>query len=319
MQDLFWKLFNASREEHVSEIIESHSELMEQKNWYPYGDNESNFGVVENQQAAPVPALVEKITNSIDAILMKECQKRGVDPTSDEAPNSIAEAVEQYFPENSNWDLPKTRAEQAKDIQIVADGLKYTPSLVIYDNGEGQHPEDFEKTFLSLLRGNKNEIHFVQGKYNMGGSGALVFWGDKRYQLIGSRRYDESGDFGFTLLRQHPLSAEERKRKKNTWYEYLKLDGEIPSFPMDGSMDLGLYDREFTTGSVLKLYSYSLPSGAKSIITRDLNRHLNEFLFEPALPIYTIEGRRQVSTRQKSSARSVRPQTPIGKARRQIH
>ena len=37
-------------------------------------------------------------------------------------------------------------------------------SLIIYDNGEGQHPEDFEKTFLSLLRGKKNEMHFVHGK-----------------------------------------------------------------------------------------------------------------------------------------------------------
>jgi hypothetical protein len=304
-KNLFWKLFNASREEEVTEIIEAYPELSDSENWYPYGDNESNFGVVENQQAAPVPALVEKITNSIDAILMKECQKWGVDPSSDEAPNSIAEAVEQYFPENNNWDLPKTRAEQAKDIQIVADGLKYTPSLVIYDNGEGQHPEDFEKTFLSLLRGNKNEIHFVQGKYNMGGSGALVFCGDKRYQLIGSRRYDETGDFGFTLLRQHPLSEEERKRKKNTWYEYLKLDGDIPSFPMEGSMNLGLYEREFTTGSVLKLYSYNLPPGAKSIITRDLNRHLNEFLFEPALPVYTIEGRREKYPHDKNPQRDL--------------
>lgn len=304
-EDLFWKLFNSSREEDVDEVIESHPDLFKRENWYPYGDNESNFGVVENQQAAPVPALVEKITNSIDAILMKECQKRGVDPTSDEAPNSIAEAVEQYFPENSDWDLPKTRAEQAKDIQIIADGLKYTPSLVIYDNGEGQRPERFEQTFLSLLRGNKNEIHFVQGKYNMGGSGALVFCGDKRYQLIGSRRYDESGDFGFTLLRQHPLTEEERQRKKNTWYEYLKVDGEIPSFPMEESMDLGLYDRDFTTGSVLKLYSYNLPSGAKSIITRDLNRHLNEFLFEPALPIYTIEGRRDKYPHDKNPQRDL--------------
>ncbi len=53
-----------------------------------------------------------------------------------------------------------------------------------------KNPEDFESTFLSLLRGNKNEIHFVQGKYNMGGSGALVFCGKKRYHLIASKKYD---------------------------------------------------------------------------------------------------------------------------------
>jgi len=288
-EDLFWQLYQSSREEEVTSIIEGHPEIFKQDNWHPYGDNESNFGVVENQQAAPVPALVEKITNSIDAILMKKCRLDGTDPTDPDAPQSIEDAVEKYFPEQRDWDLPQTRHDQAKDIQIIADGLKLTPSLIIYDNGEGQHPEDFEKTFLSLLRGNKNEIHFVQGKYNMGGSGALVFCGDKRYQLIGSRRYDGTGDFGFTLLRRHPLSDEERKRKKNTWYEYFKIDGKIPSFPVEESLDLGLYDRDFTTGSVLKLYSYNLPSGARSVISRDLNQSINEYLFEPALPVYTID------------------------------
>jgi len=287
---LFWSLFNASREEEVDDVIESNPQVFQQSNWHPYGGRdvgESNFSVVENQQAAPVPALVEKITNSIDAILMRKCHEEGVDPKSIDAPQSIQEAVDQFFPDHTNWDLSGYRQMQARDIQIIADGLKYTPSLTIYDNGEGQHPSDFERTFLSLLRGNKNEIHFVQGKYNMGGSGALVFCGDKRYQLIGSRRYDGTGEFGFTLLRRHPLSSEERK--KNTWYEYLKIDGEIPSFPIDESLDLGLHEREFTTGSILKLYSYNLPSGARSVISRDLNQSINEYLFEPALPVYTID------------------------------
>jgi hypothetical protein len=305
---LFFELFNASREEEVTEIIEAHPDVFKSANWHPYGGRdvgESNFSVVENQQAAPVPALVEKVTNSIDAILMKKCREEGLDPSAPEAPQSIQKAVARYFPDHTNWDLPKTRHEQSKDIQIISDGLKYTPSLMIYDNGEGQHPEDFEKTFLSLLRGNKNEIHFVQGKYNMGGSGALVFCGDKRYQLIGSRKYDETGDFGFTLMRRHPLSDEERGRKKNTWYEYLKVDGEIPSFPINEPLDLGLYEREFTTGSILKLYSYDLPSGAWSILSRDLNRHLNEFLFEPALPVYTIEGRRDKYPHDKNPQRDL--------------
>lgn len=288
-QRLFKQLYAASREEEVDDIIEDHPHVFRESNWHPYGGNESNFGVVENQQAAPVPALVEKITNSIDAILMRKCREDGLDPADPEAPQSIQKAVDRYFQNHTDWDLPTYRHEQAKDIQILADGLKLTPSLTIYDNGEGQHPEDFEDTFLSLLRGNKNEIHFVQGKYNMGGSGALVFCGDKRYQLIGSRRYDKTGNFGFTLLRRHPLSDEERKRKKNTWYEYLKIDGDIPSFPIDNGIELGLYEREFTSGSVLKLYSYNLPSGARSVISRDLNQSINEYLFEPALPLYTID------------------------------
>ena len=161
-------------------------------------------------------------------------------------------------------------------------------SLIIYDDGEGQHPENLENTFLSLLRGNKNEIHFVQGKYNMGGSGAIVFCGKKRYQLIGSKRYDDTGKFGFTLIREHPLDREEKKVKKNTWYEYLKVDGEIPAFHAK-QQDLGLYNRRFMTGTIIKLYSYALPAGSRSVISRDLNQSINEYLFEPILPVITVD------------------------------
>ncbi|QXD13939.1 hypothetical protein GQ464_010765 [Rhodocaloribacter litoris] len=285
---LFHALYQASTESEVDEVIQQHPEVFKQENWYPYGQNESNFGVVENQQASPIPALVEKVINSIDAILMKRCLEEGIDPKSPQAPRSVEDAVKRFFPDAKNWDLPSFRAQQAEAIQILADGPRLNTSLVIYDDGEGQHPEDFEDTFLSLLRGNKNEIHFVQGKYNMGGAGAIVFCGKKRYQLIGSKRFDGTGLFGFTLMRKHPLSDEERKSKKNTWYEYLKIDGKIPSFHID-TMDLGLYNRLFKTGTVIKLYSYDLPEGARSVISRDLNQSINEYLFEPALPIYTID------------------------------
>lgn len=144
------------------------------------------------------------------------------------------------------------------------------PCLTIYDDGEGQHPENFEKTFLSLLQGNKNEIAFVQGKYNMGGTGAIVFCGEHRYQLIGSKRYDGAGEFGFTLIRRHPLSAEEKKTKKNTWYEYLKIDGKIPSFPIT-ELDLGLAGRKFTTGTIIKLFDYQLPAGS-SVLRNFISR-----------------------------------------------
>ena len=42
------------------------------RNWKPYGGNKGNFGTFESQQYHPVPALIEKITNSIDATLIDE-------------------------------------------------------------------------------------------------------------------------------------------------------------------------------------------------------------------------------------------------------
>lgn len=287
-EKLFFELYQAAVEAEVDEILEKYGLLDEQHHWHPYGNNPSNYGVVENQQASPIPAIVEKLTNGIDAILERRCLEEMIDPKSDSAPRSMEKAIEKFFPGHGSWDLPKHRKIQSEALQILADGPRGETSLTIYDDGVGQHPEDFPDTFLSLLRGNKNEIHFVQGKYNMGGAGAVVFCGRKRYQLIGSKRFDGTGDFGFTLVRRHPLTDEEEKTKKATWYEYLVLDEKIPSFPCD-TLDLGLHNRKFKTGSILKLYSYDLPAGSKSVISRDLNQSLNEYLFQPALPVLTVD------------------------------
>lgn len=288
VERLFWDLYRAPVEAEVEKTLERYSLLSNSENWRPYGGNESNFGVVENQQASPIPALIEKITNGIDAILMRACLERGINPHSPQAPKSIDEALQQFFPDHRNWDLPSARREQAKRLQILADGPRSETSLIIYDDGEGQRPEDFENTFLSLLRGNKNDIHFVQGKYNMGGAGAVVFCGRNRYQMIASKRFDNRGSFGFSLVRRHPLTTDEEKRKKATWYEYLIINGQIPSFPCE-SLDLGLHKRDFTTGTVIKLYSYDLPEGSRSVISRDLNQSINEYLFDPALPVFMID------------------------------
>ncbi len=289
LSKLFQNLYAAKNEQDVDEIIQNHPDIFKQKNWFPYGENESNFGVIENQQSNPVAALVEKLTNSIDAVLMRKCYESDIKPKSSLAPESVKKAVEIFFPNHKSWDLHSECKKQAEDIQLIADSQPRNTantSLVVYDNGEGQYPEDFEKTFLSLLRGNKNEIHFVQGKYNMGGSGGIVFCGRKRYQLIASKRYDKIGKFGFTLIRRHPLNESEAKSKKNTWYEFLKIDGKIPAFNIT-ELDLGLYKKSFETGTIIKLYSYDLKGNRH--IARDLNRSINEYLYEPALPIYTIE------------------------------
>ncbi|MFI8377731.1 hypothetical protein [Leeuwenhoekiella sp. NPDC079379] len=289
LQDLFLELFFAKDEDELDAVISKYPDFFTDDKWKPLGDNPSNYGVVKNQQSNAIAALIEKVTNSIDAILTKKCLESGINPESDEAPESMEQALETFYPDN-NWDLKTQRKEQAKEIQIIADGKgpkskknNYPTSVIVYDNGEGQHPENFENSFLSLLRGNKNKVKFVQGKYNMGGSGAIVFCGKKRYQLIASKRYDNSGDFGFTLIREHP--KRESDQAKETWYEYLLIDNKIASFKID-KLDIGLHERKFTTGTLIKMYSYQFPKGYSGF-AQDLNQSINEFLFFPALPILT--------------------------------
>jgi len=288
VETLFWELFKSPIEANVEAILKRYNLIQNPENWRAYGGIESNYGVVENQQASPIPALIEKITNSIDAVLMRKCVEQGIDPRSEDAPRSINEALNLFFPDHKNWDLRQARRNQAEMLQIIADGPRGETSLVIFDDGEGQAPEDFEDTFLSLLRGNKNDIHFVQGKYNMGGAGAIAFCGKHRFQLICSRRFDSDGPIGFTLVRRHPLTKDEEKVKKSTWYEYLVIDGKIASFTA-AELNLGLYGKQFRTGTAIKLYSYDLPAGSRSVISRDLNQSINEYLFNPALPVFTID------------------------------
>ncbi|MEX0810570.1 MAG: hypothetical protein WD048_00050 [Chitinophagales bacterium] len=285
---LFNELYSAGTEPELDIVLEKYPTIFNNpENWRPLGGNENNFGVIENQQASPIASLIEKITNSIDATLMRKCYEKGIDPKSPTAPKSMDEAVNNFFESSEYWDIASQRRKQAEEIQIVADGPPRESSVIIYDNGEGQNPEDFEDTFLSLLRGNKNEIHFVQGKYNMGGSGAIVFCGKKGYQLVASKKWNSNGEFGFTLVREHPFSLEEQETKKNTWYEYLVIDEVIPSFPID-ELDLKLHNRSFKTGTIVKLYSYQFPSGYSGF-AQDLNQSINEFMFQPALPILTVD------------------------------
>ncbi len=183
--------------------------------WRYYGDNENNFATIGNQQSRPEAAIVEKIINSVDAVLMAECLKRGVDPESSKAPQDINQALYEYFGiyngKLSNL-APNERKKLADNIQFLVTGKKSNPNYIIVDKGEGQTPQRLPETILSLNKSNKLRIPFVQGKFNMGGTGVFQFCGIKNLQLIISKRnpnivkhepIDEtSSDWGFTIVRR---------------------------------------------------------------------------------------------------------------------
>lgn len=301
MQDLFWKIFKCENEEELHKLVTKNPLLSRDENWFPYGGRDrsdrSNFGTFENQQPNAIAALVEKITNSIDSLLMKECRLKGIDPKCAGAPKTMAEAVEKFFNiKNGDFSEFTDNRKIAENIQIVITDNKTSPNILIYDNGEGQHPDNFKDTFLSIARNNKTDIQFVQGKYNIGSTGAVVFCGNYRYQLIASKlntslsSKTSKNDFGFTLVRRHFLTEEQEETCRATWYEYFCPNNIIPRFHAE-ELDLGLHNRNFSTGSIIKLYSYRLPPGSRSDATLDLWRDLNQYLYLPALPVLIFEKR----------------------------
>lgn len=287
IKDLALALASAKSEDEISRIIRINPVLKTPENWKAYG-TANNIGTVTGQSPEAVPSLVEKIVNSIDAILIKECVEYGDDPKSDNSPSSMEEALQKYFKLNDEaYSLMSMASKRglAEEIQVIADGAKESPNISIYDSGEGQEPQKFPDTFLSIGGENKRSIFFVQGKYNMGGTAVLPFCGKNWYQLIISKR-SEGNKFGFTLVRRN---RRENERVKSSTVDYCtNSDGKIFEFSTH-ALDLGLYNRKFENGTFIKLFNYDLRS--RSDITLDLWRNLNSYLYKSALPILLYETR----------------------------
>lgn len=292
-ESLLMDLIRADSEEKVRRIIDSHPVLSRSEYWRPYG-SEASIGTFHSQQDSPVAALTEKIINSIDALLMKECAVRGIDPTNGSAPRNMRAAVEAFYGiERGDYsELGESqRRELASNIWVIAEGPRKKPNLIVADRGEGQHPDDFGETLVAIHRIAKRHIRFVQGRYHMGATGVLPNCGEYHYQLILSRRHldllqpGQLDRWGFTLVRFHPLGPEDR----TSWYEYcVDVDGRVFSLP---GKDLRILPEgeALGWGTYVKLYNYDLPH--PSNITLDLWRELNRMLHQPALPVLLYEGR----------------------------
>lgn len=303
-RELCLNLLTCETEDEVVAVLQRTGLWDDRDAWRPYGDISNNRGVVGNQQSSPVAALVEKLVNSIDALLVGECLAAGVDPTGPEAPHTMQAATEELF------EVPGGRVERltasertrlAERIQLIACGTKEQPAYLIVDDGEGQTPEAFPTTFLSLLADNKTKIPFVQGKYNMGGTGVLQFAGTHSFQLIISRRRPdiagptgetESNRWGFTLVRR----LDPGPNQPQSTYVYLAPGGEVLAFPgaplnvLPGSYP-ELYAVPMESGAAIKIWNYKFPGRLKTIATLDLRYALEEHLQDPALPIRIRERR----------------------------
>ena len=292
--------------------------------WRYYGDYENNFNTIGNQQSRPDAALVEKLVNSEDARLMNECMERKLDPEGSDAPQTVREAVAAFFEGKAvqtasyagriaHWSVTK-RTEVARGITLCATGFlpsQGKPCFTITDCGEGQTPKNMPDTLLSLNKSNKLRIPFVQGKFNMGGTGVLKFCGKRNLQLVVSRRNPailsaistDSSDsqWSFTIVRREdpndgrrssvyaylaPLGAQASPRHG----ELLRFSAEsMPIFP-EGRI---AYARHAKWGTLIKLYEYAAAGYSNTHILRKdaLLSRLDLLLAEPALPIRLYECR----------------------------
>lgn len=311
-------LMHADSEDDVVDILKDSGYWDNPACWRNYGDYENNYNTIGNQQSSPDAALVEKLVNAVDARLMNECLARAIDPEGEEAPQDIRSAVARFFEEGypsnrtlsglvSEWADAK-RTEVARGITLAATGSRGAPSFSIADCGEGQTPNMMPDTFLSTTGSNKLRVPFVQGKFNMGGTGVLTFCGNKGLQLILTRRnpalVSESvepsdNSWGFTIVRREdPIG-----NRRSSVYKYLAPIGisenpergqvlrfnsnSMPLFP-DGQKP---YGRTAEYGTLIKLYEYQTRSRTHMLLSGGIQSPLDILLTDLALPIRLHECR----------------------------
>lgn len=306
MQDkqLLLELLEAENEDEVMAALQSRKLLQDSDRWKYLGGMPNNQSIVHNQQSTPAAALVEKVTNALDAILLRHCKAKGIDPRGELAPPTMAKAAELFFGDFASAGSAAIRAFAEKNMVLYATGSKLRPSLSLYDSGEGQLPEDFPKTFCSLIYGSnegsyKGAIPFVQGRFNMGGTGVLPFCSEgHKLQLIVSRvpsdvAKSDSHEWGYTVCcffasKQNP-----------SWKYLVGTDGNILTA---GVAPLGLLpkanaksgevcaprERSVESGTLIKMYDYK---AARSNICGEQFKKLQEYLLRPALPLRVIECR----------------------------
>jgi len=319
LKQMCLSLVRADTEGEVIKILKEKGFWDNQKFWRYYGDKEDNFSTVGNQQSRPEAALVEKVVNSVDAVLMNECWLRGISPEDNAAPKNIYEAVSLYFQGNAKkcdtlghlayWTTQK-RTEVSRLITIAATGDRANPCFIVSDAGEGQTPNVMPLTLLDLSHKNKLRIQFVQGKFNMGGTGVFQFCGRHNLQLIVTRRNpnilkyplsDESDkSWGFTVIRREDPTP----GRKSSVYTYLAPVGaekepgmgsvlrfDSKSFPIFPDRR-NPYGREAEWGTAIKLYEYAATGFRTNMMMRDgLLSRLDILLPEIALPIRLYECR----------------------------
>src|SRR6185437_5642597 len=310
MQDkeLLTDLLGAEHENDTIWALQKRGLFADTKRWVALGNMANNQSVVHAQQSTAA-ALVEKFTNGLDAILLRHCKAAGMDPRGKAAPRNMRKAVEDWFGDLAEKPQPDIRAVAEDNLVLYATGSKLRPCISIYDAGEGQLAANFPTTFCSLVYANdegsyKGAVPFVQGRFNMGGTGVLPFCGDgRKLQLIVSRVPSDveksPHEWAFTIFCFFPSS------QSPSWKYLVGPDGKVMTA---GSEPLGLIpkagakageicaprERKVPHGTLIKMYDYKAP---RSNICGELFKKLEEYLLKPMLPLCIVECRSEYAAK----------------------
>lgn len=290
-------LLSFRKPEQVSAFLESNIEDLSLK-WEDIGRDETNFPRLAISKSG-VKSFVERITNSIDAVLenQKELKKRG------EEINSPREALKELFyikgkhihflSEFERRDLAK------KGINVILDdsGIQKKPTVTIKDFGIGIHPDEFEDTVVGLGKSLKRGKKHLLGAYGWGGSQTFMWCNGvnesvnfeslplaiivsrKNPQLLKEGQRDE---VGWTIVRY-----KENPDEKHGVFQYLvdKNNKTLRTTPIN-------LPKDFDYGTCIIHLAYDLEN-FHGPMTLSSFRLFQSLLFDPILPFWLYDNRQK--------------------------
>ncbi len=348
IKNLCIKLMNAKNSPEVVDLLKEKNLWDDKSLWKLYGNKEGSYGTA-NSQGNALFALTEKVTNAVDAVLMSKCFEDKMHPKSEDEklPQTPIEAINRYFETDKEikeyknkyrktlfgddledlkgqqvyWDDKKTKSI-AENICVAVGGEDKHgkwPNIAIVDKGEGQTPEKLPNTIMSLHEGNKKGVNFAQGKWNQGGSGAIVHCGGnsgihlqfvltkrnpkiiKNFHKEQTPKFDE---WSFTILRRDKAPRGTSAVSGATFLcpsDGLPLSFKSETMPIFPDKSGNLFGRTSDHGTVILLYEYKVAS-SQALRGKDcLYRQLDVQLPKVPLPIRVYETRKRFTSDREQS------------------
>jgi len=285
MEKIFEQLLKANTAKEVTDILEVLTDDYD-ITWIPVGGRGNNQSTI-NMGTDPAAGLIERITNSIDAVLDLEWYKQGCP----EDINSPRTAAQKWFG-LQDGKLRNIDDPSSKNIQELVRRIRVTlkdseresfPTVEIRDFGTGIVGEDFSRNILSLNDDNKIDKLHQMGAYGQGGSTALSF---NTFTIIISRPHKilNKGDkTSFSIVRFNSGGLGQRKLG---WYEYCVGQNNIP-------LSVTIPIENFKAGTLVRHIGMDLGKFTAKMTgpTSSLWYLAHHYMFDTILP-FTISGER---------------------------
>jgi len=251
--------------------VDEYTDVTNEASWVPVGNRENNRGTIE-ASGDPGRAVIERVTNGIDAVLEAEHVAHGGIPAC-KSPREAATSWLNVPPNGLSQMSQQERQRLAHRVTltILPGDTKEARVLEVRDLGTGLTQEEIPRTILSLNESNKMQKHYLAGAYGQGGSATFAA---STLTFIASRAA-KSNEIAFTVVRFRDLPPEQYKTGH---YVYLVAAGKVIATAVD--------DLEFPVGTLVRHFGYDLSGYDGALGPGSVYGLLNQTLFDPVMPVW---------------------------------